>query len=172
LWAIPDWQTQRDVYICPQGQILAPGWVDLKGIRIQYHALTPVCRACPVRDYCTSHGRGRLIYRSFHADYLERVCSYHVTPAFQKAMRKRRGWVEPVFAEANQWHHLEKFRLPGRRKVNMEVLLIAAGQNLKRWLQTTGWGRRPFPGGSGFGPLTVVLTYLSSLYLSLGRSGV
>ncbi len=44
---------------------------------------------------------------------------------YQKAMRKRRVW-----------------------RVNCEALLIATGQNLKRLLQTRGWGRRPFPDGA------------------------
>jgi hypothetical protein len=57
------------------------------------------------------------------------------------------GRVEPLFAEAKQWHHLNKFRLRGRKNVNMKGLLIAAGQNLKRLLQATGWGRQ-MPGGA------------------------
>ena len=32
--------------------------------------------------------------------------------------------------------------------VNIEGLLIAAGQNLKRFLAATGWGRRHAPCGS------------------------
>jgi hypothetical protein len=30
----------------------------------------------------------------------------------------------------------------------MEGLLVAAGQNLKRWLAAMGWGRRHSPTGS------------------------
>ena len=63
-------------------------------------------------------------------------------------MRKRRVWVEPLFAEAKAWHGLRRFRLRGLEKVNSEALLIAAGQNLKRLLSRWGWGRRPFPGGA------------------------
>lgn len=107
-----------------------------------------ICAACPGRDRCTSHQRGRLIYRSFHASYLERVRGYHATPAFQKAMRKRSVWVEPLVAEAKQWHGLAKFRLRGLANVNIQGLLIATGQNLKRWLAKRGWGRRSGPGGS------------------------
>jgi hypothetical protein len=76
------------------------------------------------------------------------VREYHETPAFERAMTKRRVRVEPLFAEAKQWHHLNKFRLRGRKNVNMEGLLIAAGQNLKRLLQATGWGKRQMPGGA------------------------
>ena len=68
--------------------------------------------------------------------------SYYDTPAFKKAMRKRSVWVEPLFAEAKDWHGLRRFRLRGLVNVNIEALLVATGQNLKRWIGATGWGRR------------------------------
>jgi hypothetical protein len=63
-------------------------------------------------------------------------------------MRKRKVWVEPLFAEAKGWHGLRRFRLRGAEKVNIQAHLIAAGQNLKRLLGEGGWGRRPWPGGA------------------------
>ena len=74
--------------------------------------------------------------------------SYHATEPYAKAMRKRNVWVEPLFAEAKDWHGRRRFRLRGLPKVNGEALLIAAGQNLKRLLNRRGWGRRPFPSGA------------------------
>jgi hypothetical protein len=56
-------------------------------------------------------------------------------------------WVEPLFAEAKEWHGLRRFRLRGLDNVNIEALLVATGQNLKRWLVVTGWGRRWGPAG-------------------------
>ena len=50
--------------------------------------------------------------------------------------------------EAKDWHGLSRFRLRGLRKVNVEALLIATGQNLKRLLRQRGWGRRPWPNGA------------------------
>jgi hypothetical protein len=89
-----------------------------------------------------------MIHRSLYADYLERVRSYHATEAYQKAMRKRQVWVEPLFAEAKAWHGLRRLRLRGLLDANIQGLLIAAGQNLKRLLAATGWGRRHAPCGS------------------------
>src|SRR5207248_1544311 len=85
------------------------------------------------------------LHRSFRASYLERVRGYHQTQAYQKAMNKRKVWVEPLFAEAKDWHGLRRFRLRLLWRVNSEALQIAAGQNLKRLLKKRGWGRRPFP---------------------------
>ena len=55
--------------------------------------------------------------------YLERVRSYHQTEAYQKAMRKRKVWVEPLFGEGKAWHGLARFRLRMLEKVNIEGLL-------------------------------------------------
>lgn len=75
----------------------------------------------------------------------ERVRAFHQTDAYKKAMNKRKVWVEPLFAEAKDWHGMRRFRLRLLWRVNIEALRIAAGQNLKRLLKKRGWGRRPFP---------------------------
>src|SRR5207248_6239514 len=102
----------------------------------------------PVRRQCTESGSGRIIQRSFFIDAIERVKGYHATEAYKKAMRKRQVWVEPLFGEAKDWHGLRRFRLRGLWKVNCEALLTAAGQNLKRWLRSTGRRRPQGPVGS------------------------
>jgi len=57
-------------------------------------------------------------------------------------------WVEPLCAEATEWHGLRRLRVRGLRNANLQGLMIAAGQNLKCGLATTGWGRRHAPCGS------------------------
>jgi len=42
-----------------------------------------------------------------------------------------------------------------QHKVNVEGLLVAAGQNLKRWLAATGWGRRDGPSAGMSPPIPV-----------------
>jgi Transposase DDE domain len=80
---------------------------------------------------------------------LDRVRAYQQTFAYKKALRKRQVWVEPLFAEAKDWHGMRRFRLRRLWRVNCEALMIAAGQNLKRLLKKRGWGRRPFPAEAG-----------------------
>lgn len=141
------YDTEQDVYHCPNGATLTLRNVDTANERKQYRAPIANCRACPLRERCTSNRRGRVISRSFHADLLERVLAYEATPAFEKAMRKRRVWLEPLFAEAKQWHGRSRFRLRGVHKMNIAGVLIAAGQNLKRYLAQHGWGKRWGPNG-------------------------
>jgi transposase len=151
---------ERDEYHCPEGHPL-PRWTAKYTEEVTvYRADAAICNACPVKAACTTSERGRTIHRSFQAEYLERVQAYHERPGYLKAMRKRSVWVEPLFGEAKQWHGLRQFRLRGLENVNMEALLVATGQNLKRWLAKAGWGRRQGPQGSLLarpaGPMAVV----------------
>ena len=137
-----------DTYRCPQGETLTfRGNNYVTGVRT-YAASTAVCAVCPVRECCTDSTKGRRLNRPFDEAYRERARELQTTAAYHKALRKRQVWVEPLFGEAKDWHGLRRFRLRGLRKVNCEGLLIAAGQNLKRWLTRTGWGRRHGPAGS------------------------
>jgi hypothetical protein len=78
---------------------------------------------------------GRHIFRSFYQEYVEKVKTYHPTPEYQKTLSKRAFWVEPLFGEAKDFHWLRRFRLRGLLKVNIEGVMIAAGQNLKRLIK-------------------------------------
>jgi len=145
-----------DSYSCPGGQTLRFLSHGKSTHRRIYAVPAGVCRTCELRDQCTTAQRGRRVGRHRDEEYRERVRAYHTTEPYAKAMRKRQVWVEPLFAEAKDWHGLRRFRLRGLEKVNSEALMIAAGQNLKRLLSWRGWGRRPFPSGAA----GVVLPFL------------
>jgi Transposase DDE domain len=73
------------------------------------------------------------------------VRAYRETWRYQKALRKRKVWVEPLFAEAKEWHGMRRFRLRRLKKVNIEALMVAAGQNLKRLVGASRRGPRALP---------------------------
>lgn len=135
----------QDRYICPNGQSLRLTRMEYKAEKAEYQADAAACNACPLKAECTPSPSGRQVHRSFHANYLERVQGYYQTWAYQKALSKRKVWVEPLFGEAKEWHGMRRFRLRRLWRVNCEALVIATGQNLKRLLRKRGWGRRPFP---------------------------
>jgi transposase len=138
----------HDIYHCPGGRELRFRKHKYTERTRVYQAPAAACNACLLKTECTDSAKGRQVKRSFDEAYLERVRGYHATKEFAKAMRKRKVWVEPLFAEAKDWHGLRRFRLRGLENVNSEALLIAAGQNLKRLLSHRGWGRRPCPSGA------------------------
>ena len=129
---------ENDHYLCPAGQILRLQSEDHHNRRKRYRAKPLTCNACQLKAKCTTSEHGRMLYRPFEEDFYERVRGYRGTFSYEKALRKRSVWVEPLFAEAKDWHGMRRFRLRRLEKVNMEALLIASGQNVKRLLAFGG----------------------------------
>jgi transposase len=160
---LPDWGSRRpaflsqddfaydaanDQYRCPEGSVLRRETAKYGEGVVVYRGDPATCNACPRKTGCTTSNRGRIVHRSLYVNYLERVKSDHQMPGYQKAMGKRKVWIEPLFAEAKDWHGLRRFRLRGLDNANIQGLLVATGQNLKRWLAATGWGGRHAPCGN------------------------
>jgi transposase len=128
----------RDLYSCPAGKLLRPlgerHGADRDGKATFYRARASECAVCRLRSRCTPNKNGRQLRRDPKERYAERVRAYRGTYPYEKALRKRKVWVEPLFAEAKDWHGLRRFRLRRLEKVNIEALLIASGQNIKRLL--------------------------------------
>jgi transposase len=131
----------QDLYTCPAGELLLPHVRNAARSLIGYRAEAGTCERCSLRSDCTTSKTERQILRHFDEEYIDRVKSYRGTLLYEKALRKRRVWVEPLFAEAKDWHGMRRFRLRRLEKVNIEALLTASGQNAKRLLSFEG--RRP-----------------------------
>jgi hypothetical protein len=123
---------EQDLYRCPAGEILRPKTSNTARNQIVYKAEPGTCDSCSLRPQCTDNKSGRQVLRHHDERYVDRVKSYRGTFSYEKALRKRRVWVEPLFAEAKDWHGLRRFRLRRLEKVNIEALLISSGQNIKR----------------------------------------
>jgi hypothetical protein len=128
------YDAQKDLYTCPQGELLRRQGYDHRERSIRYAARPSACNACALKARCTKSTKGRWLRRSYEEEYLERVRGYRESEPYRKAIRKRAVWVEPLFGEAKDWHGLRSFRLRRLEKVNIEALMIASGQNLKRLL--------------------------------------
>jgi hypothetical protein len=153
----------RDVYVCPAGKELRFDQAHSIERQLRYRASRSDCNSCALKAQCTTSKQGRSLCRSVDEECLDRVRGYASSEAYQKALRmkalrKRKVWVEPLFAEAKEWHGLRRFRLRRLWRVNSEALVIGAGLNLKRLLKRRGWGHRSFPSGrpwpSGTSPMT------------------
>jgi transposase len=144
---------ERNVYMCPQGQELRLLARRKSTQTFVYRADAEVCNACLVKSECTKSKNGRTLSRSFFQEYLDRLEDYQKTWYYKKAMRKRLAWVEPLFGEAKQWHQMRWFLLRSIEKVNIEGLMKAAGQNIKRLLKAKRWPKRLDPAGAVALPL-------------------
>lgn len=140
------YDAQRDLYVCPAGEPLRPLGKKTSdeghhaGKVITYWAKASSCGACQLRERCTSNKVGRNLRRGPLEGYVDRVRAYRGTEPYEKALRKRGVWVEPLFGEAKEWHGMVKFRLSMLEKVNIEALMVAAGQNTRRLVSSHGRG--------------------------------
>jgi transposase len=125
---------KKDFYVCPADEHLHRHARTSGDRGTRYRAKAEACNACELKKRCTDSEKGRTIYRRPDEDYYERVRTYRGSFPYKKALRKRKVWVEPLFAEAKDWHGMRRFRLRRLEKVNIEALLIASGQNVKRLL--------------------------------------
>ena len=158
---------EQDAYLCPNDEWLRLSKVAYTEREKRYQGDAATCNACPLKSQCTASDQGRLLKRSFDEEYLEQVRAYHGTEPYQKAMRKRSVWVEPLFAEGKDWHGMRRFRLRRLWRVNCEALMRAAGQNLKRLLKKWGGGRRPWPEGAANTAFSFLLGFPLLLYRPL-----
>jgi hypothetical protein len=139
----------HDWYVCPNNAILPLAKHAYTEHEKRYQADPATCNVCPLKRHCTTSDQGRQVKRSFDEEVVDRVRAYHQTEVYHKAMRKRSVWVEPLFAEAKDWHGMRRFRLRRLWRVHCEALVIASGQNLKRLLEPTWLGTAPAPQRSG-----------------------
>jgi len=156
------YERERDVFVCPAGHELKLYARRPSSQILQYRAKAEVCHSCPLKSQCNDSKSGRSICQSFFHEHLDRVKQYYQTEAYQRAMRKRQVWVEPLFGEAKQFHTLERFRVRRLWKVNIQGVFTASGQNLKRLLTFSGWGKRRGPAAWGMAlALPIPLSCLS-----------
>jgi transposase len=161
------YDAERDIYVCPAGKALRFDQAHSTARQLRYRARAADCNHCPLKAQCTTSKQGRSLCRSVDEECLDRVRGYTSSAAYRKAIRKRQVWVEPLFAEAKQWHGLRRFRLRRLWRVNCEALLIGAGLNLKRLLKTWGWGRHPCPSGAAMAappPERAVLSFITLIF--------
>jgi hypothetical protein len=136
------YDAERDLYGCPQGASLRLYTHSYTERLTLYRARAETCNARPLKPECTPGASGRVLMRSFDEEIFERARAYRGTTSYEKALRKRRVWVEPMFGEAKEWHGMRRFRLRRLWRVNAEAMVIATGQNTKRLLTFSGRGSR------------------------------
>jgi hypothetical protein len=71
----------RDEHRCPQQNPPKRETAKYSEEVVVYRANAANCKACPVKAACTTSNHGRIVHRSFYADYLEKVRGHHATEA-------------------------------------------------------------------------------------------
>ncbi|WP_158019891.1 IS1182 family transposase [Photorhabdus thracensis] len=122
---------QEDCYVCPQGEKLIYKTTSREGYR-HYQAAANICQYCPKRASCTQAKGGKKITRHVWEDSKEQARENRLTEWGKKTYKRRKETIERSFADAKQHHGHRYARFRGLQKVQIQCLLAATAQNIKK----------------------------------------
>ncbi|QKJ15447.1 IS1182 family transposase [Yersinia kristensenii] len=122
----------EDVYRCPEDELLLYKTTSREGYR-HYHSSPAICERCPrLRDCTQSQNSQKVVTRHVWEASKERANKMRLTPWGKKVYARRKETVERSFEDAKQHHGHRYARFRGRQNVQMQCLLAAAAQNMKK----------------------------------------
>ena len=121
--------SERDVYICPNGRPLRTSGTVHDGRVRNYLSRPADCRACKLKERCT-RASFRKIARDINEEARDHARSLKDTPEFEQSSDERKK-VEMRFAHLKVHHRFERMRLRGLSGARDEFHLAAIAQNLK-----------------------------------------
>lgn len=123
---------EKDVYICPGGDLLTYRSTNRSGYR-EYMSNPAICRQCPLLSQCTaSKTHQRKIQRHVWEDAKERVEAIFESYEGQIVYSLRSKTVERSFADSKMSHGLRSSRFRGLAKNQEQALMTATAQNIKK----------------------------------------
>jgi len=133
-----------DCYRCPAGKFLT-----LCGLRkdsrrdaayYEYSSSRTDCRNCEKQDRCIpgKKEKRRRIKRYESEIYLEAMAFVHKHPLAKTMLDKRKGIVEPVFADLRGIQGLNRFRRYGLANAKLEFAVHVCAHNFRRLIAVLG----------------------------------
>jgi len=129
---------QKDCYYCPMGQTMncigsyekqtSTGFTQtIKRYQVQN------CNGCPLRGVCHQSKHNRIIEVNHNLVRHKAIAKEKLNTEEGIQKRKKRCYdVEPVFGNIKSNHKFNRFMLRGKKKVNIELGLLALAQNLRK----------------------------------------
>jgi len=97
------------------------------------------CEGCALRKGCVGEGqRHRSLVVGEHHSALQKRRQEMKTPEFKEEMRNRNA-IEGTQSELVRAHGARRARYRGKGKVGLQLYLIGAACNVKRWLRRVAW---------------------------------
>ena len=128
---------ERDIYLCPAGQILYPGRIrEVNGVKYQTYKNYRACKDCPLRNQCTKAQKGRTISRNLAQPLLDEIDQR--TQENRKLYMQRQMIVEHPFGTVKRIWGYNHFLTRGLVSVNTENKLHLLAYNLRRVINILG----------------------------------
>ena len=132
------YDSQDDVYICPEGQVLKFYGINEKR-KMRYYAAGAICQNCKHFGRCTKNKRdGRKILRLFKEKLREKLEKLYDLPSSQKIYAIRKQKVELPFGHIKRNLKANHFLLCGIDGVKAEMSLLSGCFNIVRMINIIG----------------------------------
>lgn len=143
------YDSQLDLYRCPAGHPLHRRRRQRKDHKAFYSCDRGVCERCSLRASCVSSADPHAVRQvtRFDTPYLERAQAACRSVEGKRLLTKRQTCIEGLFGQAKSQHGLDRARLRGLWKMQIQSLLTALILNVKKLLQAAG-GRKAAPASS------------------------
>jgi len=120
---------EKDVYLCPAGEILEPKRFHKKRDSIDYVCAPKICGACPLRLQCTTAKTGRSIKRHARQQALDWMREQSESEPAKKDIRTRQHLMERSFARATRYG-FKRARWRRLWRVQIQEYITSAIQNI------------------------------------------
>jgi transposase len=133
------YEPATDTYRCPAQQTLTRRSYDRFQRGWLFRPDVSVCRACPIRNQCTTARldapTGRVIIHPDGYELVVKGCAQANSPEAKRDRRRRMTLIEGSFGQASQNHHFKRARWRRLWRQRIQDHLIAAVQNVKKILR-------------------------------------
>jgi hypothetical protein len=126
------YDAQRDGFTCPAGQFLQRWNREEPRRRTRYRAPAGICARCPLKSQCSDAKRGRLLSRYDLQEHIDWADGCGSRGLRRRLMERRKIRAEGSFADAANNHGYKRARWRGLGKVELQNVLIATIQNLRK----------------------------------------
>jgi len=127
-----DFDFERRVVRCPEGQDSMVWWQGKKTIKIRFPA--SICQACPRREECTTSCEGRMLHVGRHHQQLIRNRERAQTEEFRN-LYKGRAAVEATVSELVRCCGFRRSRYRSKEFRELHAILCVTALNVRRLLR-------------------------------------
>lgn len=132
------YNSEGDFYVCPMGQRMSKVGIATRTTKNQYHYEVSLyrainCKGCQLRGACNKSKGNRQVEANKDLKKHKQTAKENLNSEKGRALRKQRNYdVEPVFGDIKFNRRINRFRMKGIEKANLEIGLLAVVHNLKK----------------------------------------
>ena len=126
------YDAEQDHYTCPHEQVLIYKTTSREGYN-HYQSNADICQQCPDLKQCTANANHvKTVTRHVWEDSKERMTEHRLSEKGKAIYARRKETVERSFGDAKELHGYRHARFRGLDKVQMQCLMTATAQNMKK----------------------------------------